>query len=61
MKNFESIGIPLHLVMLLGVAKILDSIALVVPLWNTIKEWAYAGFAFTFIGAIWAHVGTNTP
>ena len=24
-------------------------------------EWAYAGFTFTFIGAIWTHVATGTP
>ena len=61
MENFKLIGIPLYIVTLLGVAKLLGAIALVVPKYNGIKEWAYAGFTFNFIGAIWAHVATGTP
>ena len=59
--SFTTLGIPLFLVSLLGVAKLLGAIALVAPAPNEIKEWAYAGFGFTFIGAIWTHVATDTP
>ena len=61
MENFKSLGFPLYFAMLLGVAKLLGAIALVTPLWDKLKEWAYAGFAFTFIGAVWTHVATGTP
>lgn len=59
--NFKSIGFPLHFVMFLGTAKLLGSIALLVPGFEKIKEWAYAGFAFTFIGAVYTHLVTGTP
>ena len=61
MNSFTAIGIPLYFVTMLGVAKLLGSIALISPLWEKLKEWAYAGFAFVFIGAAYIHVATNTP
>jgi len=61
MENFKLLGIPFFLVMLLGVAKLLGAVTLVSPLPNRLKEWAYAGFTFTFIGALWTHVATGTP
>ena len=60
MHNFEALGIPLYLVGLLGVAKLLGSIALIGPV-EKLKEWAYAGFGFVFIGATWTHLATGTP
>lgn len=60
MENFKAIGIPFYLIGLLGVAKLLGAIALISPIWDRIKEWAYAGFAFTFLGAIWTHISTGT-
>jgi uncharacterized membrane protein len=61
MKNFETIAIPQYLVLVLGVAKLLGAIALLAPIWEKLKEWAYAGFTFVFIGAAWTHVATGTP
>ena len=61
MQTFKSAGYPEYFVTLLGVAKLLGSIALITPIWYKLKEWAYAGFAFTFIGAIWTHISTSTP
>src|SRR5687768_3421636 len=60
-KSFSALGIPLFLVSLLGVAKLLGAIALIAPGLKELKEWAYAGFAFTFIGAVWTHIATGTP
>lgn len=61
MQNFETIGIPLYFVTMLGVMKILGAIILVIPGLEKVKEWAYAGFTFTFIGAVWTHIATSTP
>ncbi|MEX0721241.1 MAG: DoxX family protein [Balneolaceae bacterium] len=36
---------------ILGAAKILGAIVLVMGMFKTLKEWAYAGFAFDLIGA----------
>jgi len=61
MQNFTTLGIPLYFVTMLGVTKILGAITLVIPGLEKVKEWAYAGFAFTFIGAVWTHIATGTP
>jgi hypothetical protein len=46
---------PLYLIDMIGLAKILGAIALVTPKYKRLKEWAYAGFYFDFIGAMWSH------
>ena len=46
-----ALGYPLYLNIILGIAKILGVIALIVPGFKIIKEWAYAGFTFDFVGA----------
>lgn len=48
---FTLLGYPLYLLTILGVAKLLGAIVLVLGTFKTLKEWAYAGFAFDFIGA----------
>lgn len=48
---FTLLGYPMYLLTILGVAKILGAIVLVLETFQTLKEWAYAGFAFDFIGA----------
>lgn len=61
MGGFTALGIPLYFVLLLGVAKLLGAIVLLAPVWSDLKEWAYAGFSFMFIGAAWVHIATSTP
>jgi uncharacterized membrane protein YphA (DoxX/SURF4 family) len=51
---FKQLGYPAYLLPFLGVAKLLGVIALLVPGFPRIKEWAYAGFAFDLIGAIYS-------
>lgn len=46
------LGYPIYINYILGIAKILGVIAIVQTKFNTIKEWAYAGFAFDIIGAL---------
>jgi uncharacterized membrane protein YphA (DoxX/SURF4 family) len=52
---FAHVGYPQQLRVLLGIAKVLGAIALVVPGLPTLKEWAYAGFTFAWIAAFFAH------
>jgi hypothetical protein len=59
--GFKILGLPMYFLSFLGLAKLFGAIALVVPKYEKVKEWAYAGFAFTFIGAVWFHVSTQTP
>ena len=60
MANFNQLGFPVYFVTILGIAKLLGAIALINPWWNKLKEWAYAGFTFTLIGAAWTHIATGT-
>ena len=53
---FTSLGYPLYFQNMLGVAKLLGVIALLVPGLPLLKEWAYAGFTFTFIAAFISHL-----
>lgn len=49
------LGYPLYLLSILGVWKILGVIAILVPKFPLVKEWAYAGFFFAMSGAAISH------
>ena len=53
--GFAHVGYPQQLRIILGIAKPLGAIALVVPGLAKLKEWAYAGFTFAWISAFVAH------
>src|SRR5664279_4147557 len=54
-EGFAHIGYPQQLRILLGIAKPLGAIVLLIPGWPRLKEWAYAGFTFAWIAAPVAH------
>ena len=54
-QGFAHVGYPQQLRVILGIAKILGAIILVVPGLARVKEWAYAGFTFAWISASVAH------
>jgi FtsH-binding integral membrane protein len=54
-EGFTHVGYPQHLRVILGIAKLLGAIALIMPGVPKLKEWAYAGFTFTWISAFVAH------
>jgi uncharacterized membrane protein YphA (DoxX/SURF4 family) len=45
------LGYPVYLLTILGVWKLLGAIALLVPRFPRLKEWAYAGTFFVYVGA----------
>ncbi|UUF13282.1 MULTISPECIES: DoxX family protein [Flavobacterium] len=49
------LGYPLYFLTILGVWKILGVIAILIPKFPLLKEWAYAGFFFAMSGAIISH------
>ena len=53
--GFAHVGYPQQLRIILGIAKPLGAIALLIPGFPKIKEWAYAGFTFAWISAVIAH------
>lgn len=56
---FTRLGYPGYLLTILGVWKILGVIAVLIPKFPVIKEWAYAGFFFTMSGAIFSHIAVG--
>jgi uncharacterized membrane protein YphA (DoxX/SURF4 family) len=48
----ERLGYPLYFLVILGIWKLLGAIALVVPRFPRLKEWAYAGVFFDLTGAV---------
>jgi uncharacterized membrane protein YphA (DoxX/SURF4 family) len=54
-----SLGYPPYFPIILGIAKILGVIAILVPGAPRTKEWAYAGFTFTMIGAFFSHLASG--
>jgi hypothetical protein len=48
------LGYPVYFVPFIGVAKVLGVIAILVPGFPRLKEWAYAGLFFDLIGATYS-------
>ena len=55
------LGYPVYFLTLLGVWKILGVIAVLMPKFPLLKEWAYAGFFFAMSGAIISHIAAGDP
>jgi len=55
------LGYPVYFLTILGVWKILGVIAVLVPKFPVVKEWAYAGFFFAMSGAIFSHLASGNP
>jgi hypothetical protein len=56
---FIHLGYPLYFLTILGTWKILGSVAVLVPKFALLKEWAYAGFFFAMSGAIFSHLASG--
>src|SRR5262245_14338404 len=54
--GMKQLGYPVYFVMILGVWKLLGSVALVIPRFPRLKEWAYAGIFFNMTGAAVSHL-----
>ncbi len=50
------LGYPVYFLTILGISKILGVIAVLIPKFPLLKEWAYAGFFFIMTGAIFSHI-----
>jgi uncharacterized membrane protein YphA (DoxX/SURF4 family) len=52
-QGFKEMNMPAYLLPFLGIAKLLGVIAILVPAFPRLKEWAYAGLIFDLAGATW--------
>ncbi len=50
------LGYPQYFLTILGIWKLLGTIAVIVPKFPMLKEWAYAGFFFAMSGAVFSHL-----
>lgn len=55
------LGYPAYFIPFIGIAKLLGVIAILVPGFPRIKEWAYAGFVFDLTGAIYSSIAVGDP
>jgi uncharacterized membrane protein YphA (DoxX/SURF4 family) len=53
------LGYPLYFLYIIGVWKILGVIAILIPRFKLLKEWAYAGFFFVMTGALVSHLASG--
>src|SRR5215510_5650150 len=54
--GMKQLGYPVYFVMILGFWKLLGSLALVLPGFPRVMEWAYAGIFFNMTGAAVSHL-----
>ena len=52
----QHLGFPLYIMPILGTAYVLGAIAIIVPGFPRLKEWAYAGVVFAMTAAFASHV-----
>ena len=48
----ERLGYPQYFLVILGIWKLLGAVALVIPRFPRLKEWAYAGVVFDLTGVV---------
>jgi hypothetical protein len=57
----NGLGYPLYFIPFIGTAKALGVIAILVPRFPRLKEWAYAGLLFDLIGATYSIIAAGMP
>lgn len=58
-QGFKPLGYPTYFISIIGVWKVLGIIAILIPGFKLLKEWAYAGIFFTMTGAVISHIASN--
>ena len=56
---FAHLGYSLYLLTILGIWKMLGVVAVLIPKFPLLKEWAYAGFFFAMSGAVFSHLAAG--
>ena len=58
-QGFKPLGYPQYFISLIGIWKVLGVIAILIPKFKLLKEWAYAGIFFTMSGAVISHIASG--
>ena len=57
--GFASLGYPVYFISIIGFWKVMAIVAVLIPKFPLLKEWAYAGIFFVMTGASASHVAVN--
>lgn len=57
----KHLQLPLYILQFLAIAKIFGAVALLVPGYPRVKEWANAGYFFDLLGATWCFIAVGDP
>ena len=57
----KHLGYPMYFLPMIGVAKLAGAIAILIPGFPRIKEWAYAGLIYDLIAAIYSAIAVGDP
>ena len=55
----DSLGYPIYFIQFISVAKLIGAVAILIPNFNRIKEWAYAGLFFDLSAAIYSGIASS--
>src|SRR5450432_4240871 len=58
-QGFKPLGYPTYFISLIGIWKMLGVIAILIPKFQLLKEWAYAGLFFAMSGAVISHIASD--
>jgi DoxX-like family len=58
-QGFKPLGYPNYFISVIGVWKVLGIIAILIPKFPLLKEWAYAGIFFAMSGAVISHIASD--
>jgi ABC-type multidrug transport system permease subunit len=58
-EGFKQIGMPLYVLPILGSWKLLAVLAILIPKYPLVKEWAYAGLFFLLSGGVISHLASG--
>ncbi len=59
--SITHLGYPMYFLTIIGVWKLLGVVAILIPKFPLLKEWAYAGFFFAMSGAVTSHLICGSP
>ena len=60
-EGITHLGYPIYFLTIIGIWKLLGVVAVLVPKFPLVMEWAYAGFFFAMSGAIFSHIAVGDP
>lgn len=58
-QKMNELGYPLYFLTIIGIWKLLGVLAVLIPKYPLLKEWAYAGFFYLMSGAMFSHLAAG--